>query len=130
MVDVKQTLHIKRDVFEKIARVSGVIVFVIILLLIWYEQAFLSLLVLVIWMGVMFILKTLVDEPFVDERILEIQRRSSTRAAQVFATTLMAVILVGSYFGMTRENLACLEIVLAVFLLLKLIFTKYYERMI
>ncbi len=130
MASVKKTLHISADQFAKIGRMTGVIVFIAFFILVWYGFLFYDVMLFVLWLGVMYLLKTLVDEPIIDERIVEIQRASATGAAQIFSLILMLLIIVGPFVGMNKNVLGTLEFSLGLFLLLKLVMTRYYERVI
>ncbi|GEM_PF-4251822 len=116
----------KAETFTLVARSIGAIVFIGFMILIWLNITWAAILLFVSGITLIYLLKGLVKEPLIDERIMQIHMLASTRASQVFAILLLTGIIILSAFE-KRELSAGLEIALITFLILKFAFTKYYE---
>ncbi len=113
--------------FSRIARITGLVVFVGFFLLTWFGYPWLAITLLLAGLSLLYLLKSLVKEPLLDERIIEIHRISSDMASRTFTIIMMIGIFSLAAMKPNDRLLAGLEISLGLFLLLKLTFTKYYE---
>ncbi len=124
----EQVLHISASLFTEIARITGVLTVLLIFVLVFYDLSFYAVMAFILWISLLYLLRTFVNEPLVDERVIEIQRMATTRAAQAFVIILMVAILLGPLWVVDKGILITLEVVLGVFIFLKLITTRFYER--